>query len=265
MELTRSLTLSKKDFLRMDDSSILLIDNSNTRTKFRLARDGVLLPECRMLPTCDISKARVGDLLRGWGYSKVMMSSVVPEKRDILCAAFSMPVHSLSASSALNFSLEPYAGRSTIGADRLANAAALVSDYARYPAVAVDMGTAVTYEVVAHDGTQAYFAGGVIATGLRALSVSPADATAQLPQVEASLCVPALAQDTKSALQAGVLYGYAGMLRETLHALALQLGEKPFVVLTGGDAVFVKEYDDSFGILDKDLTMKGLLALSQMN
>ncbi len=248
----------------MSDEFVLLIDNSNTRTKFRLGVGDLLCDEQRILATRDISEETVATLLEGWTFHRVILSSVVPEKGELLCRLFDVPVHSLSAGSVLNFSLDGYAGKSTIGADRLANAAGLAT-YGRLPAIVVDMGTAVTYEVLCASETGVRFAGGVIAAGLSTLVHSLNQATAQLPLVRPSVHVSVLGQDTAESLRAGALYGYAGMLRETLSALEEKLGEAAFVVLTGGDAAFVLKYDESFGLLDNDITMRGLLLISSLN
>ncbi len=248
----------------MRDDIVLLIDNSNTRTKFRLASGEQLYDEVRIMSTRDISVVGVKTLLADWSFDRVMLSSVVPEKRLVLCETFDVPVHCLSARSKLNFSLDSYAGRETIGADRLANAAGLVT-YDQLPAIAVDMGTAVTYEVLCASLSGVRFAGGVIAAGLSTLVTALSRATAQLPQIKPEAHVSALGQDTFTSLQAGALYGYVGMLRETLCALENELGEEALVVLTGGDAAFVLTYNERLGVLDEDLTMKGLLRLSLLN
>ncbi len=216
------------------------------------------------MPTSDISVESVSALLAGWSFSRVILSSVVPDKRRILCASFRVPVHCLSAHSVLNFSLEGYAGKETIGADRLANAAGLVA-YGHFPAIAVDMGTAVTYEVLSASEAGVRFAGGVIAAGLATLVSSLSQSTAQLPLVHPDVHAPALGQDTYASLRSGALYGYAGMVRETLCALERELGEAALVIMTGGDASFVLQYDESLGELDESLTMKGLLVLSLLN
>ncbi len=245
----------------MNDVSTLLIDNSNTRTKLMLARRGALISEQRLIPTASIAPEPLEALLRGWQYQRVLISSVVPDKQHILAAYFGDQAHCLSAGSPLSFDISLYAGQHTIGADRLANAAGLQS-YDRLPAIAVDLGTAVTYEVLCQGGRGAYFAGGVIAPGLSALARALNESTAQLPLVDARIDAPVLAQDTISALRAGVHYGYMGMIRETLASLSRAWDSQPLVVLTGGDAARVYDYDPSLGICDELLTMKGLASIS---
>ncbi len=245
----------------MNDATALLIDNSNTRTKLMLARRGALISEQRLMPTASIAPEPLEELLSDWRYQHVLISSVVPDKQRILAAYFGDHAHCLSSNSPLSFDIAPYAGQHTIGADRLANAAGLLS-YGRLPAIAVDLGTAVTYEVLCEGGKGAYFAGGVIAPGLSALARALNESTAQLPLVDARIDAPVLAQDTVSALRAGVHYGYMGMIRETLARLSHEWDTAPLVVLTGGDAARVHSYDANLGVLDDRLTMKGLASIS---
>ena len=65
----------------------LLIDNSNTRTKFRLADAQQLLPEQEWLPTCDLTVDAVENLTASWEFDAVLLCSVVPQKAAILHTA----------------------------------------------------------------------------------------------------------------------------------------------------------------------------------
>jgi type III pantothenate kinase len=67
----------------------------------------------------------------------------------------------------------------SIGSDRLANAAAVAQLYG-YPAIVVDFGTAVTFDVVSARGD---YVGGVIAPGLEAMTSFLYDRTALLPKL----------------------------------------------------------------------------------
>ncbi len=218
------------------------------------------------MPTADLSSDQLACLLQSWHYERVLISSVVPETHEILCRSLAAPKHSLSAHSRLNFDIDCYEGKLTIGADRLANAAGLIA-YAQLPAIAVDLGTAVTYDVLSGDSQQPYFAGGLIAAGLGVLTQSLARMTAQLPAVSVGggAPPPPLGQDTLSALQAGAYYGYMGMIRETLCRLQANFPRPALVVLTGGDARLVHAYDPQIGICDDLLTMKGLCAISTLD
>ncbi len=241
--------------------TVLLIDNSNTRTKFMRAEGETLLPEQRVLPTAELSAPAISSLLSDWNYERVVASSVVPDAKPKIEAGVRQDIHWLGVNSPLSFSLRHYEGRATLGADRLANAEALCA-YSRFPSIAVDLGTAVTYDVLGSRGGELCFLGGVIAPGWAGLSSILSRTTAQLPQTQLQESSLALAQNTQDALLAGYHWGFLGMVKETLLALRRELSEEPFIVLTGGDAPFVMAKYGEGVIEDKYLTMKGLLRVS---
>ncbi len=241
--------------------TVLLIDNSNTRTKFMRAEGEDLILEQRVMPTAELSALAVSTLLSGWHYDRVVACSVVPDAKAKIEAGVKLPIHWLSVLSPLSFSLQHYAGSTTLGADRLANTEALCA-YEHYPAIAVDLGTAVTYDVLGRKGGELCFLGGIIAPGWAGISSILSRTTAQLPQTQLEVSNVALAQNTQDALLAGYHWGFLGMVKETLHALRSELSADPLVVLTGGDAPFVMAKCEEGFIDDKYLTLRGLLRIA---
>jgi type III pantothenate kinase len=124
-----------------------------------------------------------------------------------------------------------------VGIDRVLNAAA-VNRIRRpgVPAIIVDMGTAVTVDLVAADGA---FEGGAIFAG-PVLSLGALHAgTASLPELDLSgLTEPpsSVGKSTEQALLAGAFWGAAGAVRELAGRTAKQVGGKPELYLTGGGA-----------------------------
>lgn len=241
--------------------SLLLIDNSNTRTKFTLAQHGELQPEPRVLPTAEISPASLAHALEGWVYEQAILCSVVPRAAGILRSSLACPVHEVTAAACPEL-LSHYPGRATLGADRIANAAAAAAHYP-LPCVAVDLGTACTFDTIARVDGAPRLIGGVIAPGLRALAAAPASSTAQLPGISTHHLhtAPALGTDTRTALQAGLYHGYTGMVSGILQSIARQLGRQPFVVLTGGDATLWHPLPTWANVYDKCLTFKGMISI----
>ena len=95
-----------------------------------------------------------------------------------------------------------------VGADRLVNALAAARLYGT-PAVVIDLGTATTFDCVAHDGA---FVGGAIAPGLELGLDALAARTARLPRVELRTPERAIARDTVSAIQSGAVLGYQALV-----------------------------------------------------
>lgn len=233
----------------------LLIDNSNTRTKFALGDETSLLEWRGVLATVDISAEVLGGLLEGMPYDAVLIGSVVPEKRDILSRFFEgkAPVHVLDHRSPLGIGID-YPLPEQIGADRLANA---IGVYERHgaPAIVIDFGTAVTFDIVS--GAPAY-CGGVIAPGLGAMSGYLSRKTALLPEIELVEPESAIGKSTVHAMQAGAIFGYRGLVKGILEKICSELTEEPRIIATGGDAALISRGLPEIGQVDADLTLDGL-------
>lgn len=247
----------------MKKESILLVDNSNTRTKFVLQINGQLQPCQRVLPTDSITPIAVARLLRGWRYDRAQICSVVPGKMAALQDGVACPVRSLSRDSHMNIQLD-YPGVATLGADRIANAMAAAA-LCPLPCVAVDLGTAVTFDVIVAGTPKPRFIGGVIAPGLAAMTQYLSRNTAQLPAIEPEEPQHAIGRSTSEALRAGTVYGYRGLIREILGAIETELGEKPYVIATGGDAVLLASQLDAIDAVDPLLTFRGIALAANLD
>jgi type III pantothenate kinase len=235
--------------------SWLLIDNSNTRTKFALGTAEQLLAWRGVLATQDLSAETISELLTGISYGAVMIGSVVPAKSAVLQAFFKdrVPVHFLDATSPLGIGID-YPEPSQIGSDRLANAAGVNSRHG-VPAIIIDFGTAVTFDVIS--AAPAY-CGGVIAPGLGAMTDYLANKTALLPRIEPEEPPSAIGKSTVHAMQVGAVIGYRGLVREILSKLCEELEGKPHIIATGGDAALIARGVPEIHEVDADITLDGL-------
>lgn len=247
----------------MTPAPTLLVDNSNTRTKFALAEGGAILPERRILPTAELTAAALSRTLEGWEYSRAIICSVVPAAADTLRRSLKGPVLEVSAAACPTL-LRGYPAPASLGADRIANAAALAAHYP-LPAVAVDLGTACTFDAVvqAADGPQ--FLGGAISPGLQTLAGGLVGRTALLPHTDTQAmhreAPGAIGRGTQAALQAGLYYGYLGMLSGIIRRMRTELPAPLCVVLTGGDATDTVAEALSAHSIDNNLTFKGMLSI----
>ena len=233
----------------------LLIDNSNTRTKFALGNRDGLLPWRVVIPTAEVSEDSVGKILLDIGFDSVMICSVVPLKAAVLDAYFSgkCPLHFLSYESPLGMGIE-YPEPAQIGADRLANAVGVLSRHG-VPAIVIDFGTAVTFDVIS---AQPAYCGGVIAPGLGAMTGYLSKKTALLPKIELAEPLSAIGKSTVHAMQVGAVIGYRGLVREILQQIGAELIGKPNIVATGGDAALIAEGLPEIDVVDPDITLDGL-------
>jgi len=233
----------------------LLIDNSNTRTKFALGDASQLLPWRGVLSTPEVSRESLNHLLDGVEFEAVMICSVVPLKAAVLQDYFEnhKPFHLLDSSSPLGMGID-YPNPSQIGADRLANAAGVLTRHG-VPAIIIDFGTAVTFDVIS--AAPAY-CGGVIAPGLGAMSDYLSRKAALLPQIELIEPPSAIGKSTTHAMQVGAVIGYRGLVKEIIAKICNELPGKPKIIATGGDAALIAKGVKKIDSVDPDITLDGL-------
>lgn len=235
----------------------LLVDNSNTRTKFALCGSGVDT-EIRLLPTADISVASIRRLLGGWVFSGVCLCSVVPWAAACIEEALhEYPLVNVSPSVSSSVDFSAYPGVATLGADRVANVLAAVT-LVPLPLVAVDLGTATTFDVVVASESLPVFRGGLIAPGYAAMAAALRSRTAQLPDAGDAAVCSVIGQNTLHAMSSAVRFGYPGMVDALLDAVEAELGEHINVILTGGDAETVAPLLRRRCIIEPGLTLQGI-------
>lgn len=239
----------------------LLINNNNTRTKFALASRESLLDH-RSLLSREVSCESVKALLEGWAYKQVVLASVVPDHVQALVdAQEGRPLVQVSHRISLGVEVD-FPDPSRIGADRLANAAAIAARRPGHPVVVVDFGTAVTFDII--DARPAYI-GGVIAPGLDAMRHYLHERTALLPVIEIARPASAIGKSTVHAMQSGAYHGYRGLVLEILARINEELGTTAKTIATGGYAALIADGLPAIESVEPQLTMQGLLLIAQLN
>src|SRR5262245_52183398 len=139
-----------------------------------------------------------------------------------------------------------------VGADRIVNA---VAAYARFPqgSVVVDFGTATTFDVVTDKGE---YAGGVIAPGLQLAADALFRSTAKLPRVEIARPRSVVGRNTVASIQAGLVFGYAGLVDALVGRIRSEVSFTPKVVGTGGLAQLIAAEASSIEECDELLTLR---------
>ncbi len=233
----------------------LLVDNSNTRTKFALGDHRSLLEWRAVVATAEIRRESLDAALHGIGFSGVVISSVVPARALVLADYFRAvcPVHFLSHTSPLGMIVD-YPEPASIGADRLANAAGVLARHGA-PSIVIDFGTAATFDVVS---ARPAYLGGVIAPGLGVVSGYLPGKTALLPAIELEEPQSAIGKSTVHAMQAGAVFGYRGLVSEIVARLRLEIPGKVKIVATGGDAAVIARGMPEIDAVDAEITLDGL-------
>jgi type III pantothenate kinase len=150
---------------------------------------------------------------------------------------------------------------SEAGSDRLVNA---IGGHASYggPLIIIDSGTATTFDVVSADGA---FEGGVIAPGISLSMQALHTAAAKLPRVAIQKPGRVVGKDTVGAMQAGVYFGYVGLIEGLIERIKAEYGRPMTVVATGGVASLFEGATDKIDIFDADLTIRGMLEIWRRN
>lgn len=148
-----------------------------------------------------------------------------------------------------------------LGADRIANAVAAQALYGG-PAIVVDFGTAISFDVVDRDGS---FVGGAIAPGVSTSKDALVEHAARLPTVETVAPPSPIGRSTVTALQSGVVFGFAGLVDGIVTRIIGELGPGVTAVATGGLAGAVLRSCRTLDHHDPWLTLKGLRLIWERN
>jgi type III pantothenate kinase len=240
---------------------LLLFDIGNTNTHVGLATDQRVVRRTD-IPTAEwFGGEATGRLVRFVGKSRVdggALCSVVapapPGVRKAPRALWKLSCLELTPNTLRGLGID-YPKPLTIGPDRLANAVAARHRFGA-PVVAVDFGTAVTFDVVNARGD---FSGGIIAPGLAAMTDYLHEKTALLPRIRIREIRTAIGRSTEQAMLIGAVHGYRGLIRGLLAELTRELGARRLpVVATGGYAKLMASKIPGISAVEPNLTLEGL-------
>lgn len=252
---------------------LLAIDIGNTNSVFAVVENGKIREQFRMRTDA----RRTADEYFVWfstlcearkiplNVENVILSSTVPAAvfniRVLAHRYFSgEPVVVGTENCKLDLPIRVDAGTG-VGSDRLVNA---IAGFANYGAdlIVVDFGTATTFDIVGHDGG---YEGGVIATGVNLSLKALSDAAAALPHIEVAQPQKIIGTNTKGAMQSGIYWGYISLIEGMCARIMQEYGRPMKVILTGGLASLFAKGTTKFDALDGDLTIKGLILISERN
>jgi type III pantothenate kinase len=227
----------------------LLANINNTNASFALANSRRILRIVKV-PTVSVHKIPFGRA----DISGIVLSSVVPAVARRVRRLLPMPPLVVSADIDLGIGVR-YPNKKQIGADRLANAVGVTKLYGA-PAIVVDFGTAVTFDIV---NARREYVGGVIAPGLASVTDYLYQRTALLPRITLAEPKSVIGKSTVDAMRVGAVIGYRGLVKEILHALKRQHGMQPAVVVaTGGYGDLMARKIPEIQHINPLLTLEGL-------
>jgi len=235
----------------------ICLDFGNTRQKIALFEDKSL----KEILVLDQPFDQVNAFIQQHKPQISILSSVINHSKEIEeLLASKTKFHKLSNESKLPFTI-PVGKPETVGADRLAIAAASVFLFPNKNTLAIGLGSCITYNFInrSHE-----LIGGSISPGMEMRFKAMHHFTAKLPLVSGDWNVPLIGYDTKTNLQSGVIIGMAKEIDGIIAAYSEKFGNFN-AVLTGGDSGIFEPHLKNKIFADPDLIFKGLYAISQIN
>lgn len=148
-----------------------------------------------------------------------------------------------------------------VGPDRVLHAVAALHHY-KPPLIIVDVGTALVFDAVSREGD---YLGGAIAPGIAIATEALTSRAAMLYRVSLERPPNPIGRNTAHSLQAGVVFGYAEMVRGMVRRFKEQIGQDATVVATGGYSSVIAEEAGCFDAVEDDLNLEGLRLVHEAN
>ena len=252
---------------------LLVIDVGNTNTVIGLYDGDKLLHDWRIRTavdhTVDEYGIRILNLCKMSGVSSesikdIAISCVVPPMLDImnpLCEKY-FNIEPLIIGPGIKTGMPIfYDNPREVGADRIVNAVAAYEKYKR-ELIIVDFGTATTFDYISNKGE---YMGGCIAPGILISSEVLFEKASRLPRAELGKPKSIIAKDTVSSMQAGIMFGYAGLVDGIVDRMKAEAKSNPHVVATGGMARIIASETKNIDVVDDMLTLEGLKIIYSRN
>ena len=252
---------------------LLVIDAGNTNIVLGIYDGEQLLRNWRISTDKSKSADEYGILfnnllvLTGIGLANItdiIISSVVPTLTGVLerlsLNYFGIKPHLVGPGIKTGMPIH-YDNPKEVGADRIVNA---VAGYEKFKTslIIVDFGTATTFDYVNGKGE---YCGGAIAPGLMISMEALFQKASKLPWVEIVKPPGVIAKNTVNSMQAGIYYGYIGLVDEIVGRMKRESRENPKVIATGGLAGLIAPESKTIDAVEEYLTLEGLRILYLRN
>jgi type III pantothenate kinase len=252
---------------------LLAVDVGNTQTVLGLYEADELVEHWRAATeaerTGDELAALLGRLLelRGRTFAEIdgiVLSSTVPllvrAYEELAERYVSAPLLVLGPGVRTGIPVQ-YDDPRDVGADRIANAVAARERYGA-PCIVVDFGTSTNFDAVSAAGE---YVGGVLAPGIEVSMDALFLRAARLRRVDFAEPTTVIGKTTASALQSGLVYGFAGQVDGIVRRMRGELGDTARAIATGGLAGLIAPHSETIERVDPLLTLEGLRLVWELN
>jgi len=196
---------------------------------------------------------------------KALFSSVVPKYyfklRKILKRNYKINVDEIKSKKFNKIIKLKIKNKNQVGSDRIANAVGIFKNYKK-DCIVVDFGTATTFDVITKNGI---YNGGVIAPGVNLSMKSLSSSADQIPIFSIKKQKQIIGKNTVEALRSGFYWGYCGLINNIIQKIEQETRKKYKIVFTGGYASLFKTSINKPFIIDKNITIKGIIEIFKKN
>ncbi len=252
---------------------LLAIDIGNTNIKYGIYGEKLVASfrvSSRLSRTADEYGSVLINLLASKGLKTsditgVIMSSVIPSLNYTIChmCKYFFGIYPVMVGPGIKTGLNIKGDNpKEVGADIIVNS---VSAFGKYggPVIVIDFGTATTFDVISE---KCELLGVVIAPGIKTSLEALTNNTAQLPTVELESPKSVIGKNTKTSMQAGIIFGFAGLVDNIIKKIKKELKTEDIkVVATGGLGEIIAKEVKSINVVDRTLTLDGLKMIYRLN
>ncbi len=243
---------------------IILGDIGNTETKICLINNKDKIIKKIVIP----SKSKKLHLLNKYfkklnfsSINKILFCSVVPSTyRELKRYFYSKTKIKCYELKELNLKkiLKIDVNYKEVGSDRLANAIGISQKNKNF--IILDFGTATTFDVLIGNN----YKGGIISPGIQISLNTLSDKASLIPKIDLKKITKVIGKDTRSAVQSGFFWGYAGLIDNVINLIKKETKKSFNVIITGGFSELFKESIKTKVKMNNDITINGLVKASKL-
>lgn len=249
---------------------ILAIDIGNTTVEFGFIKDQKLLESYKLSSNIDktvddwLLDLKVIFSVENLEVQDFVISSVVPQIEDKISYAIKKGFNKkpLIIGKDLKIPIKNnYKNPYEVGIDRLVNAYGAIHK-ANPPLIVIDLGTAITFDIVNEKGE---YEGGAIFPGIDSSIKTLFSKTSKLPMVSINETKNIIGKTTIESIQSGIFFGYCSLIEGMVNRISKHYNRDFNIIITGGNSKLISKGLSIKHILDEYLSLEGIYLIYKFN